>query len=99
MIRGVLQGSCARYVSAQTSVQRRRRRNTSGIVQRRLLRVRWRRLRAAAVEMSERQQTLDREREKRELRASSDVRSKPFHVGVRLGRSEWRPARPIYVII
>jgi hypothetical protein len=47
----------------------------NGVVKSRLLHIHQcgRRLRTAAVEMSERQQKLDREREKREPRRKSDV--------------------------
>jgi hypothetical protein len=50
-------------------------RKTSGVVKARLLRIRQRgrRLRTAPMKMSERQQTLHRQREKREPRPKPDV--------------------------
>jgi hypothetical protein len=50
------------------------------------------------VEMSERQQKLDREREQREPRPKSDPRSEPFHVGMGLERCVGKSVRPLMVL-
>ena len=77
MIGAGLRPNGARCVLVRSSAQcvQMRGRKTTSAVKARLLRIRQggRRLRAAAVEMAERQQTLDRQRKKREPRPKPDV--------------------------